>query len=256
MTTPHTFAFMAALGFSGTVAAADFSFDRPGAGFGTSTVPVGQLVWEQSLANAQYSEFRDEQGQKVKQTQLNADVLLRTGLSDGLELQLGWQGPSWSKTKVAGQSYNEDGLGDVSVALKKNIDLNDDHLSMAVLAQAVLATGNDTFTEHDDIYTLGTTVAYQYEDGIDTSISMFYSVQDGYWRVTAVPTLEYQFSERLGGFSELVYSKKESQDNEYHLGTGLVYQVNSRLQFDTSVGVGLNGQTDQYQMGIGFAYAF
>ncbi len=28
----------------------------------------------------------------------------RTGLAKDLELQLGWQGPAWSKTKVAGRS--------------------------------------------------------------------------------------------------------------------------------------------------------
>jgi hypothetical protein len=29
--------------------AAEFSFDRPGAGIGTGITPVGQLAWEQGL---------------------------------------------------------------------------------------------------------------------------------------------------------------------------------------------------------------
>ena len=29
-------------------------------------------------------------------------MLLRTGLADGLELQLGWQGPVWQQHKYAG----------------------------------------------------------------------------------------------------------------------------------------------------------
>ena len=256
MTTPQTLVAVATLGLTSLSFAADYSFDRPGTGFSTSTVPVGQLAWEQSLANAQYLEYQNDLGQTVKQTQVNADMLLRTGLTKNLELQLGWQGPTWAKSKVAGQAVEDDGLGDVSIGLKKAIDLDDDKLSMALLAQAVIATGNDNFSVQDDVYSLGSAVSYDYNDDVTTSLSMFYAVQDGQWRVTAVPTLEYSFSPKLGGYSEFVYSKAESQDYEYSLASGVTYSVNQRLQLDASVGVALNGDADQYQAGLGFAYAF
>ena len=35
---------------------------------------------------------------------------------------------------------------------------------MAVLAEAIIATGNDEFTAHDDIYSLSSAVAYKYND--------------------------------------------------------------------------------------------
>lgn len=256
MTTQQTFVALATLGLTSLSFAADYSFDRPGTGFSTSTVPVGQLAWEQSLANAHYLEYQNDAGQTVKHTQIYADTLLRTGLSDDLELQLGWQGPAWSKTKVAGQSVEDDGLGDVSIGLKKAINLDDEQLSMALLAQAVLATGDDQFSLQDDVYSIGSTVSFAYNQDVTTAMSMFYAVQDGRWRVTAVPTLEYNFSPKLGGYSELVYSKAEGQDYEYGLGSGLLYQVNSRLQLDASVGLALNGQHDHYQAALGFTYAF
>jgi hypothetical protein len=256
MTTQQTFIALATCGLSSLSFAADYSFDRPGTGFATSTVPVAQLAWEQSLANGKYVEYQNQAGETVKHTEVYADVLLRTGLSDSLELQLGWQGPTWSKTKVAGQTKEDDGLGDVSIGLKKAIDLDDDKLSMALLAQAVIATGNDNFSIQDDEYSLGSAVSYQYSDDVTTAISMFYALQDGHWRVTAVPTLEYAFTPKFGGYSEFVYSKAEGQDYEYALGSGLVYQVNSRLQLDAGVGIGLNGSADQYQAALGFAYAF
>lgn len=231
-------------------------FERPGTGFSTSTIPVGKLAWEQSLANAHYFEDQNEQGQTVKHTLVYADTLLRTGLSDDVELQLGWQGPAWSKTKIAGQSSEQDGLGDVSIAVKKSIDLDDDKLSMAVVAQAVIATGNASFSVQDDIYTLASSINYEYSEGLTTGLSMFYSVQDGQWRATAVPNLNYAFNDKWAGYSELVYSKAESEDYEYGLGSGVMYQVNSRLQLDAGVGVGLNGTADRYQASLGFAYAF
>lgn len=231
-------------------------FERPGTGFSTSTIPVGKLAWEQSLANAHYFEDQNEQGQTVKHTLVYADTLLRTGLSDDVELQLGWQGPAWSKTKIAGQSSEQDGLGDVSIAVKKSIDLDDDKLSMAVLAQAVIATGNASFSVQDDIYTLASSINYAYSEGLTTGLSMFYSVQDGQWRATAVPNLNYALNDKWAGYSELVSSKAESEDYEYGLGSGVMYQVNSRLQLDAGVGVGLNGTADRYQASLGFAYAF
>ena len=249
-------ALIVAAGFSMNTMAAEFSFDRPGTGFGTGITPVGQLSWEQGLPSLSYSESKDENAIKVKNTTLNADMLLRTGLAKDLELQLGWQGPSWSKMKTAGQSVEEDGLGDVSIGVKKAINLDDDKLSMAILAEAILATGNDGFSSEDDIYSLSSAVAYAGTDLITTSITMRYEVQNSNWAVTAVPTIEYKIADKWSGFSELVYRKAESDDHEYALGSGVIYALNDRVQMDASVGVDLNGQDKSYQSGLGVSFLF
>ena len=90
-TTLRILGLMALMGVSAQLCAA-VEFDRPGEGLGTSTVPVGQLAWEQGLPSFIYSEATAD-GSKLKTT-LNADVLLRTGLTDDLELRLGWAGPA------------------------------------------------------------------------------------------------------------------------------------------------------------------
>lgn len=251
MTTLKTLGLIALAGTSSSLFAADFSFDRPGTGFSTSTTPVGQLAWEQGLPSASYVQNGDE-----KTTTLNAEMLLRTGLTDSLELQLGWQGPAWAQVKRNGQTIEADGLGDVSVGLKKAIDLSDDKLSMAVLAEAIIATGNDGFTNEDDIYSLSSAVAYQYSDDITTSITMSYEWQDGNWAIVAVPTLEYAIADKWSGFSELVYRKAESEKNEYALGTGVIYALNDRVQLDASVGVDLNGSARSYNSGLGISFLF
>jgi len=184
--------------------AAEFSFDRPGTGFGTGITPVGQLAWEQGLPSATYTETRVD-GAKAKTVTLNGDMLLRTGLTSSMELQLGWQGPAWTQTKYKGMKEDDSGLGDVSIGIKKAIDLKDDKLSMAILAQALIATGNDGFSEEDDIYSIGTSLDYQYNDLVNTGITMNYAVQDGHWSVTAVPTVGYKIAGNLSLFSEFVY---------------------------------------------------
>lgn len=235
--------------------AADFSFDRPGAGMGTGITPVGKLAWEQSLPSVSYQEGNVD-GVKDKTLTLNGDILLRTGLANGLELQLGWQGPVWQQYKRAGMKKETNGLGDVSIGLKKAIDLKDDRLSMALLAEAIIATGNDEFTNHDDIYSLTSAVAYEFSDLIGTSITMRYEAQNNDWAVTAIPTIDYKIAGKLSGYSEFVYRKAESQDYEYGLGTGLVYALNNRTQLDASIGVDLNGDQKSYNGGLGVSVLF
>lgn len=255
MSALKTVSFIFAAGFSINALAADFSFDRPGTGIGTGITPVGQLAWEQGLPSASYNETNVD-GEKQKTVTLNGDMLLRTGLAKDLELQLGWQGPAWSKVKRAGQSVEEDGLGDVSIGVKKAIDLDDDKLSMAILAEAILATGNDGFSNHDDIYSLSSAVAYAATDLITTSITMRYEAQNSNWAVTAIPTLEYKIADKWSGFSEFVYRKAESEHYEYSLGSGVIYALNDRMQMDASVGVDLNGKDKSYQSGLGVSFLF
>ncbi len=247
--------FVAALMLASTTFAAEFSFDRPGAGIGTGITPVGQLAWEQGLPTVSYQEQNIE-GVKDKTLTLNGDMLLRTGLANGLELQLGWQGPVWQQHKRAGFKTETDGLGDVSIGLKKAIDLKDDRLSMAVLAEAIIATGNDEFTAHDDIYSLTSAVAYEFSDLIGTSITMRYEAQNSNWAVTAIPTIDYKIAGKLSGYSEFIYRKAESQDYQYGLGTGLVYAINDRAQLDASVGVDLDGDVRSYNGGLGVSVLF
>lgn len=251
MTTLKTLGLIALAGCSAQLFAADFEFDRPGEGLSTGITPVGNVAWEQGLPTARYSKWGDQ-----TETTLSADMLLRTGLSDDLELRLGWAGPTWTQVKSNGQTEEDDGLGDVSIGLKKAIDLDDDKLSMALLAEAIIATGNAGFTNEEDIYSLGSVVSYQYNDLVSTALTMRYEWQDSNWAVSAIPSLGYRITDRWSGYSELIYRKAESVDNQYALGTGVMYALNDRVQLDANVGVDLDGADRSYFSGLGFSVLF
>lgn len=251
MTTLKTLGLIALAGCSAQLFAADFEFDRPGEGLSTGITPVGNVAWEQGLPTARYSKSGDQTA-----TTLSADMLLRTGLSDDLELRLGWAGPTWTQVKSNGQTEEDDGLGDVSIGLKKAIDLDDDKLSMALLAEAIIATGNAGFTNEEDIYSLGSVVSYQYNDLVSTALTMRYEWQDSNWAVSAIPSLGYRITDRWSGYSELIYRKAESVDNQYALGTGVMYALNDRVQLDANVGVDLDGADRSYFLGLGFSVLF
>jgi hypothetical protein len=251
MTTLKTLGLIALAGCSAQLFAADFEFDRPSEGLSTGITPVGNVAWEQGLPTARYSKSGDQTA-----TTLSADMLLRTGLSDDLELRLGWAGPTWTQVKSNGQTEEDDGLGDVSIGLKKAIDLDDDKLSMALLAEAIIATGNAGFTNEEDIYSLGSVVSYQYNDLVSTALTMRYEWQDSNWAVSAIPSLGYRITDRWSGYSELIYRKAESVDNQYALGTGVMYALNDRVQLDANVGVDLDGADRSYFSGLGFSVLF
>jgi hypothetical protein len=240
---------------STSVWADSISFERPGAGFSTQVLSAGQWVWEQSIVDAHFEKrYVDQQAQR--QTTLYADTLLRRGLGNAWELQLGWGGPAWTRLKQAGQKDDHSGVGDVSINVKKAIDLQDEKLSMAILATAILDTGDDAFSVQEPIYQLSSSVDYIFQDDINTGITMQYAVQDGNWSVTAIPTLSYTFSPKWSGFSEAIYRKAESEKANYGLGLGAIYRVGERLQFDASVGLDLDGTDDHYYTNFGFAFAF
>ena len=148
------------------------------------------------------------------------------------------------------------GLGDVSIGLKKAVNLDDDKLSMALLAEAVLATGNDGFSNGDDIYSLSSAVSYDYSELLATSITMRYEAQNSNWAVSAIPAIEYKIAGKLSGYSEFVFRKAESADREYALGSGLIYAVNQRMQLDAGIALDLNGKNKSYQSGLGISYLF
>ncbi len=237
-----------------SVAANDFSFERPGFGVSVGITPVAQVSYEQALNLSYLSSYQDQA--KVRSQTWSTDVLLRTGLAEGWEAQIGWQGAMWSKSTAQGKTHSDHGYGDTSLAVKKAIDLPDDNLKMALIARVTLPTGDDQFSIDDEIYSLGSGLSYQFSDDINTSMSMYYALQNNTWSVTAVPTLTYALNDKWSGFSELVYSKAESQAYAYSLGSGLIYSVNDHMQFDASVGVALDGQDDNYQAGLGFAVLF
>lgn len=234
----------------------EFSFDRPGTGFGTGITPVGKVAWEQSLPTASYS--KQWNGSENETTvQLQTDTVVRTGLMDGVELQVGWDGYVWQQTKTGSEKSDVEGLGDMTVGLKKAIDLKDDKLKWALLASGTIATGNDDFTAENNTYTLGSSLEYAYDDIVTTALSMFYQYEEGgNWTVQAVPTLGYQFTDNLSGFSEFVYSKTEGQKNSKSLATGVVYAIGEKAQVDASIGVDLNGEGRSYNAGLGVAYLF
>lgn len=168
-------------------------FDRPGIGFSTNMMPVGRVAWEQGLPDFSLSKSKVD-GQQVKQSSYQADALIRTGLTPQLELQLGWDGPSWSRVSGAGQSQHESGYGDSSVAFKALLPLSSQAWSLAVLAATSLNTGDAAFGDDERTVSLGSTANYAFNDQYSAALYANVDRYDGRSGWTISPS----FSAALG----------------------------------------------------------
>ncbi|KAA8732048.1 transporter [Acinetobacter qingfengensis] len=240
-----------------------FGFDRPGDGFSPEIVPKGHVAWEQALPTLSYDDGYHA-GEKYSQLTVQGDMLFRVGLGSDFELRLGWDGPTWQKSKIGADQQEIHGNGDMTVGLKRAINTHDDQLKWALLAQAKLATADDVLVNHDlgladsnkNIYTVGSSMQYQYNDLIKTGITMLYDYQDGDLAWSAIPNIQYKITEKLSGFAEYRYRKQESLKKESVVNNGLIWALRDNLQLDASIGYSFNDSNPRFKAGLGAAYLF
>ena len=247
----HIFALLLLQMVTGSAYAAGVDFDLAGDNLSTSIVPEQHLAWEQTLPSARYN--RMVGGSNIT---VQSEMLARVGIGHDAELRLGWDGPLWQRVKVNGQTITDNGLGDATVGLKKSLATNDDRLKWALLAQVNLATGDDGFTVDQPVYTLGSSIEYQYAPAIQTGITMYYDLQHGDWAWSAVPNISYKINDKWSVAADLQYRKQESQAEQWHINDSLSYNVKDNLQLTASLGYGFGAQDDQYSGGLSIGYLF
>ncbi|MCF5933982.1 transporter, partial [Xanthomonas perforans] len=114
------------------------AFDRPGIPFAAEALQPGAFAWEQGLPDA--STDRSD-GQRT--TQYTADTLLRLGLFQNVELQLGSDSYNWQH----GGGVRVRGGGDSSVGLKVALPSRSESFHWAALGTYSIPTGSPSFSD-------------------------------------------------------------------------------------------------------------
>jgi hypothetical protein len=120
----------------------DYCPARPGLGTPACTIAPGRVSVETALADWS----KDEDGSQRSDTVLVGDTLVRIGLTDTIEAQVGWTpfGHVRTRDKLAGTVDSADTIGDALVGLKANLLHPDGSgLSIAVQPFATLPIGRD-----------------------------------------------------------------------------------------------------------------
>lgn len=235
------------LGAASAALAEGVAFDRPGIAFSPSTLPAGSVSWEQGLPD--WSRDRDT---GVELQTYTANSLLRVGLSEQWELQLG--GSPYNRAELRGAglgTIRQTGAGDNSLALKYAVAGMGDSLSWAWLGKITSPTGNAAFTAGRSQVAIGTAAGWALSErhtlGLYANIS-----RDSDERVyTLSPSVSMAVSQRLGAYVEAGFSKSSEAASESIAGLGLTWMASDAVQLDLSADWGLNDASTDVIAGFG-----
>ncbi len=250
-------ALLVSLLFCGAVhaqdAPPDIAFDRPGIGFAASTLPRGGVALEAGLPS--FSRDRDDAG--VLSTQYSADITLRIGLAEHLELQA-FTSP-WNHLRVAPRDApagRSSGAGDVGVGLKVALPLSSEKHAVALLASTTFATGSRDFSEGATQYALGASYEYDFDDRWTGALYANVTRGGSEDSVTWAPSVSFAATETVSTYLELGFTDTHGEPSTRIAGAGVTWMVKPRVQLDASFDVGLSDDSPDIQAGLGVSVYF
>lgn len=221
--------------------------DRPGFGDNTSLVPKGRFVLEAGY------QFDDNQG--GGNTYTAPSLLLRTGLSQRIELRLGFDG-------YLINAPGEDGAANARIGLK--IDALDEAINtpaLAIITEIVLPTGDDRLVSDEPepevrfVWSKGMTDTFGLSGNVNVAGRL--DDNDKHKLETAASIAGgFQVADNLSSYVEYfgIFPDARGQDDTHAIQTGLAYLTSDATQLDASIGSGLNDTASDVFVSFGIAH--
>lgn len=242
----------------------DYCPDRPGLGTPSCTIDPGHVSVELGLADWSL----DRSAAERVDTLIAGDLLLRYGIADHAEIQLGWTsfGREIDRDRLTGTRSRQSAVGDVTLALRRNIANPDGSgLSVALMPFATLPVGRQPIGAGD--WGAGFRVPVSYEIDDRFSIELVPEADaavdsDGKGRHLAyggVAGLEAKMGKVLTATAE--YQLMRDRDPSGHesqqlAGLSLAWQPRDNLQFDVGANGGLNHHAPDVELYVGVSRRF
>uniref|UniRef100_UPI003F4B23BC transporter n=1 Tax=Xanthomonas cannabis TaxID=1885674 RepID=UPI003F4B23BC len=220
------------------------AFDRPGIPFAAEVLQPGAFAWEQGLPDA--STDRTD-GQRT--TLYTADTVLRLGLSQQVELQLGSDSYNWQH----GGGQRVRGGGDSHIGLKVALPSRSDSFHWAALGTYSVPTGSPAFS---DGYAreLGATASWDLAQQRAFALYVNYARDDEGHTWTFAPNYTFFSGEHFSSYVEAGFDT--GSEHSRVAGAGGAWQLPHAMQLDVSVLRGLTSESPDWQGGIGLSIAF
>jgi hypothetical protein len=228
------------------------AFDRPGIAFSPTTLEPGTFSWEQGLPDVS----RDS-GDGNSSTVYSADTLLRIGLADHLEMQLGSAIYNRGNFATRGSpNHHAQGFGDSSVAVKYSLPDMPSNMAWGLLGKVTIATGNDEFTADETQYFVGSSTSWSLDN--DKSVGLFAGVnhmtdQDS---ITVSPNFSMALGATVSGYVEAGLTHNDHGNNNYVAGFGVAWMITPVVQLDASADWGLTPESNDFTGGVGVSVFF
>jgi len=225
--------------------------DRPGFSTGTYTVKPGKLNVELGY---QYS-FNANPIDRTTQTL--PLLVLRTGLSSKVELDLLWDG--WNIDDADNQPSETSGA-DISIGGKYRIHESSKY-NLSLLGLISLPIGSSPSTSDNVDPLLG--ILWDYS--LSSHASLFGVVQASSFKYEKARVYDAQVAigvsfghtDRIGSFIEFysILPSEAKLEDEIVMDAGITYLLSNDIQLDINAGVGLNNYSNNF-IGFGIASRF
>lgn len=238
--------------------------DRPGLGTPACTVDRGEVIFELGLGDW----TRDRQGPVRTDTVQVGDALVRVGLTDSLEAQLGWTayGHVRVRDRAAGTVGKASGVGDVTLALRQNLRNPDGSgFSVAVMPYASLPAGGSAIGAGDWGGGLLVPMSFDLSDSVSLGITPQVDAAvdgDGDGRhlgYGSVAGLGFGLSDSVSAAAEVsLYRDRDpgGHNTQALAGLSMGWQPQGDMQFDVGVNLGLNRDSPDAELYFGIARRF
>ncbi len=223
-------------------------FDRPGLGFSPTVLAPGQLAYEQGLPT-----WHHNIDGGVRSDQYAADSLLRLGMGENLELQLGGSLYNHLRQRGNGQSYSSHGHGDSNLALKLALPSSNANWNWGLLGGVEFTDGARDFRNARRQYSLALDANRQLDDRHVLGYYAQWQHMGGQSSYLAAANYNYALTTQLNVYGEAVLQHDPANGNGSLIGTGLAWMSGSRVQLDGWCRHRLGGHADQWQAGLGIA---
>ena len=241
----------------------DLCPDRPGLGTPACTVDEGDIVFELGIGDW----TRDRNGSVRTDAIVAGDALLRVGLTSSLEAQIGWTavGRVRERDRALGTVATQTGVGDVTIALRQNLRNPDGSgFSVAAMPYVMLPVGGQAIGAGD--WGAGLLLPASVELG---SVSLGLTPQvaaatdgDGkglHLAYGASAGVGFDVTDNLSMAVELAAVR--DRDPAGHVtellgGISAGWQVGDDSQWDIGANIGLNQDSPDMQLYLGFVQRF
>jgi len=242
--------------------------DRPDFTEATNTVPRGHLQLEMGYT---FTYDKEDKGRTTDHTL--PEFLLRTGLTDSLELRIGWAG--WSRTEELFREKNDAGRTvtmtevqrgwtDLYLGFKIALCEQDGLRPALSLIPAITVPSGSTNKTAGDVDPENK-IAWSYDLTEDTALSgnLNFAVPTTgggrrFFQTSASISLGHSFNDWLGGYVEYFgfYPNDRGSDCAHSVNGGFTFLITDNLQFDVRAGTGLNEEADDFFAGAGLSIRY
>ncbi len=242
----------------------DFCADRPGLGTPTCIVDRGHVVIEAGVAD--WTHVRDGSGRS--DSVVLGNTLIRYGLTDTLEVHVGWDGQGFGRVRAreAGLSERFDGGGDMTFAFRQSLRNPDGSgFSVAVMPYVIAATGSEAFSAGDWGSGLLVPLSLEFGNGLSLGLTPHIDAAvdgDGDGRHLAygsVVGLSVGLTDDISLALEVSFTRDEDPDGhgtEALAGLAFAWMVTDNLQLDLGAVAGLNSESPDAEVYAGIARRF